>query len=52
MDALGILLAPMGCPGDVLEGSENEVEKRGPPKTYESHGSGGVPIRIVLNLED
>ena len=46
LEALGALLTPRGCPGVVLEGSEKEVEKRGPPISYESHGpGGGVPIR-------
>ena len=48
--ALGALLAPRGCPGVVLEGSEKEVEKRGPPDSYKSNktGGGGVPIGIAL----
>ena len=48
LEALGALLTPRGCPGVVLEGSEKEVEKRGPPISYKSHGSGGgVPIRTM-----
>ena len=39
--ALAALLAPRGCPGVVLEGSEKEVEKRGPPISYESNNPGG-----------
>ena len=31
LEALGGLLAPRGCPGVLSEGSEKEVEKRGPP---------------------
>ena len=45
LEALGALLAPRGCPGVVLEGSEKEVEKRGPPISYESNGKGGGPYR-------
>jgi|AACY02.9.fsa_nt_gi hypothetical protein len=31
LEALGALLGSRGCPGVVLEESEKEVEKRGPP---------------------
>ena len=41
LEALGALLAPRGCPGVVLEGSEKEVEKRGPPISYKSNTQGG-----------
>ena len=41
LEALGALLAPRGCPGVVLEGSEKEVEKRGPPISYKSNNQGG-----------
>ena len=48
MEALGALLTPRGCPGVVLESSEKEVEKRGPPISYRSQESrGGVPIGIA-----
>ena len=54
LEALGALLTPRGCPGVVLEGSEKEVEKRGPPISYRSQGSrgegGGVPIGIALGI--
>ena len=35
---LGHTFGSKGCPGVVLEGSEKEVEKRGPPESCESHG--------------
>ena len=41
LEALGALLAPRGCPGVVLEGSEKEVEKRGPPILCKSNNEGG-----------
>ncbi len=50
LEALGALLAPRGCPGVVLEGSEKEVEKRGPPDSYKSNKTGGVPIGIALGI--
>ena len=36
-EALGILLASIGCRLDVWERSENEVEKRSPPKDGRSN---------------
>ena len=41
LEALGALLTPRGCPGVVLEGSEKEVEKRGPPISYGTKSRGG-----------
>ena len=37
LETLGTLLAPRGCPGVVWEGSEKEVEKRGPLESYRSN---------------
>ena len=34
----------------VLEGSEKEVEKRGPPESCRSNGKGGVPIGIARRI--
>ena len=52
LEALGALLAPRGCPGVVLEGSEKEVEKRGPPISYRSQCTGGgVPLGIALGRD-
>ena len=46
LEAFGALLTPRGCPGVVWEGSEKEVEKRGPPISYRSLVSrGGGPYR-------
>ena len=49
MKALGALLLPRGAPGVVLEGSEKEIEKRGPPISYRSHskGEGAGPYRTM-----
>ena len=43
-----ILLSVLCCSG--LEGSEKEVEKRGPPISYEGQKTGGVPIGIALGI--
>ena len=37
LEAVGKLLGPWGALGEVLEGSEKDVEKRGPPIEYRSH---------------
>ena len=51
LEALGTLLGPRGCPGVVLEGSEKEVEKRGPPESCRScDKGGGVPIGIARGI--
>ena len=45
LEGLGALLGPRGALGEVLEGSENEVEKWDPPKSCNPcrKGGGGSP---------
>ena len=41
LEAMGAILGPRGGIGHVLEGSENEVKKREPPKSCVSCKTGG-----------
>ena len=61
MEALGTLLGPWGGLGEVLEGSENEVEKRDPPKSCKCYTKGGpykepcprkIKIKMGIKMED
>ena len=52
----GDILGPRGAIGEILEGSENKVEKRDPPESCESAGRWGGPyediqMRIYMEME-